>query len=74
MRPGLGSQWTWVGGSNAMFQPAVHETVGLPGDPGGRDGPAYWIDKSGNVWLFGGQQGTSANPEYLLNDLRKYTP
>jgi hypothetical protein len=70
-----GTQWTWVGGSNAVFQPAVYETVGLPGDPAGRDAAAYWIDKSGNVWLFGGEdQGTTANPGYTLSDLWKYTP
>jgi len=68
-------EWTWMGGSNAPFQPAVYETVGLPGDPGGRDSAASWIDKSGNVWLFGGQnQGTSGYPGYWLSDLWKYVP
>jgi hypothetical protein len=70
-----GSQWTWMDGSNAVFQPAVYETLGMPGDPGGRDGAAHWIDKSGNLWIFGGSdQGTTAQPGYLLSDLWLYTP
>ena len=68
-------EWTWMGGSNAVFQPAVYETQGLPGDPGGRDGAATWIDKSGNLWLFGGQDdGTTGHPGYILSDLWMYKP
>jgi len=70
-----GSEWTWIGGSNATFQPAVYEAMGMPGDPGGRDSAATWIDNSGNIWLFGGEdQGTTGHPGYLLSDLWKYTP
>src|SRR5262249_4211276 len=68
-------QWTWMGGFNTVFQPGVYDTVGKPGDPGGRDGAAIWIDSSGNVWLFGGEnQGTTAHPGYMLSDLWRHTP
>ncbi len=40
-------------------------------NPGGRKGCAKWIDKDGNIWLFGGM-GTSAIDDGLLNDLWKY--
>lgn len=70
-----GTEWTWIGGQNAVFQPAVYESVGLPGDPGGRASAATWIDSSGNVWLFGGSdQGTTGNPGYSLSDLWEYKP
>lgn len=40
--------------------------------PGGRNASAYWADKSGNFWLFGGE-GLDANlHEALLNDLWEY--
>ena len=68
-------EWTWMAGSNAVFQPAVYETLGMPGDPGCRNAAASWVDKSGNLWLFGGaDEGTSASPGYLLNDLWRYKP
>jgi len=70
-----GGEWTWMGGSNAVFQPAIYETMGAPGDPGGRASAACWIDKSGNLWLFGGSdQGTSGHPGYTLSDLWQYKP
>ncbi len=70
-----GSQWAWMGGSYNLFQSPVYESVGLPGDPGARDGAASWVDKSGNLWVFGGEDGgISSHPEYLLSDQWKYTP
>ena len=41
--------------------------------PGGRNSSASWTDKSGNLWLFGGQ-GLDANVnDSFLNDLWEYT-
>ena len=50
--------------------------------PGGRNSSAYWTDRNGNFWLFGGD-GLAANLGYsvyvsaneaLLNDLWMYSP
>ena len=51
------NQWAWMGGSTSTNQFASYGTMGLPAasnSPGSRSGPATWVDKSGNVWLFGG--------------------
>jgi N-acetylneuraminic acid mutarotase len=41
--------------------------------PGARRGAVTWLDSSGNVWLFGGQNESAGTFGYL-NDLWKYTP
>jgi len=45
-------------------------------DPGSRFEPAYWLDKSNQLWLFGGGGFDSAgtNGNGLLNDLWRYLP
>ncbi len=61
------SEWEWVGGSNASTPAAEYGTVGTPATgniPGGREGAANWLDTSGNLWLFGGNDSP--------NDLWKY--
>jgi N-acetylneuraminic acid mutarotase len=68
-------QWTWMGGSNAVYQPGIYESLGMPGDPGGRDSAASWTDNAGNLWIFGGSDfGRSVQPTYIFNNLWKYTP
>jgi len=70
-------QWTWVSGSNVANQNGVYSTT--PGiaattySPGARKGAVSWIDKGGNLWLFGGEgfDSSGATPGYL-NDLWKY--
>jgi hypothetical protein len=41
--------------------------------PGGRGYGVSWFDKSGNVWLFGGD-GYDSTGSGLLNDLWRYQP
>jgi hypothetical protein len=52
-------EWTWVAGSNTagQYQPPVYGTLGTPSDqntPGSRFQAVSWIDRSDNLWLFGG--------------------
>jgi len=66
-------EWTWMGGSESINQPASYGFEGVPStsnNPGGRDGALVWTDTSGNVWLFGGE---TAGQSVLLNDLWKYS-
>lgn len=68
--------WTWVSGSDLVNQAGVYGTMGTgaPGNvPGARDSGVSWIDKSGNLWLFGGTDTTGASPVYY-NDLWEYNP
>jgi N-acetylneuraminic acid mutarotase len=58
----------------------VYGTQGVPAAtnvPGSRDLAVSWIDRTGNLWLFGGG-GLAANPESvaagLLNDLWEFNP
>lgn len=60
--------WTWVNGPDVANQPAVPGTMGVPA-PGNVPGSGYnanWIDKQGNLWLFGNFSG--------LDDMWKYSP
>lgn len=75
------SEWTWMGGSSTAYydagQPGAYGTKGMAAStntPGGRYGPMYWTDASGNFWLFGGTGTDSANANGYLNDLWEYTP
>jgi hypothetical protein len=78
-----GGQWTWVKGPNSVGQPGIYGLQENPvvwphavDYPGGRWAPAYWIDKSNQLWLFGGEGYDSAgtNGNGLLNDLWRYLP
>ena len=71
-------QWTWVSGSSSQNATSVYGTQGVaaPGNvPGARENAASWIDKSGNLWLFGGQSfnATGGNTQ-RLNDLWEFSP
>ena len=69
-----GGQWTWIDGATLADQAGVYGTEGViaAGNlPGARDSGASWIDKQGDLWLFGGtnlQPGGGGN----LNDLWEY--
>lgn len=54
----VNSEWTWVSGSNLGRSLGTYGTQGVEAvgnAPPARDGAASWIDQSGNLWLFGGQ-------------------
>jgi N-acetylneuraminic acid mutarotase len=80
-------QWTWVGGSNILpipqfqtGQPGVYGTLGVaaPGNiPGGREKSVTWTDKTGELWLFGGEGYGTVNSftgNIYYNDLWKFDP
>jgi hypothetical protein len=76
----VGGGWTWMGGSSTVGNPygaaGVYGTLGTASStnvPGGRQNAVSWIDKSGNLWLFGGIGDTSQNYVYL-NDLWEFDP
>ncbi len=70
-------QWTWVGGSNLVNQPATYGTQGTgaaANTPGARNGGTSWTDASGNFWLFGGYFHDEATGEVSeFNDLWEYS-
>ncbi|WP_058189350.1 kelch repeat-containing protein [Terracidiphilus gabretensis] len=78
---GTTGEWTWMAGPNTIgpngAQPGVYGTLGTASAaniPGGRDAGVSWMDKAGNVWLFGGLGADANGTQGYLNDLWKYTP
>jgi len=72
-----GNNWTWVSGANTIDQTGVYGTLGTASPsnvPGARETAFSWIDRSGNLWLFGGSGSDSTGQFGLLNDLWRYTP
>jgi hypothetical protein len=78
-------QWAWMGGKSQLQSggtgwPGVYGTLGQPNPanmPGGRDSAVGWVDKSGNLWLFGGLgfvQIGSTETNGSLNDLWQFSP
>ena len=44
--------------------------------PGGRSNATHWVDKYGQLWLFGGEgyDSTSTTGNGYLNDMWRYLP
>ena len=69
-------KWTWMGGSNLGGQVGTFGTLGISSAtniPGARQGNATWVDKHGDLWLFGGSGYDSNGGQGHLNDLWKYS-
>jgi N-acetylneuraminic acid mutarotase len=73
-------EWTWMNGSNVVNQTGAYgslRTASSANVPGARTDGVTWIDKAGNLWLFGGQgydsTGTCTKSPCVLNDLWKYS-
>ncbi|MDQ5920054.1 MAG: hypothetical protein QG673_110 [Pseudomonadota bacterium] len=67
--------WTWISGSNTLNAHANYGVKGIAAStnvPGSRSGAINWVDKSGNLWLFGGNGFVDNSNHGLLNDLWKY--
>lgn len=66
------NQWTWMHGDSVVNYAGNYGTQGVSSPtnkPGSRDYGNAWLDKQGNMWLFG---GSGVNTDY--NDLWKYNP
>jgi len=80
------NEWTWMGGGgtftcqpNSVFcgLPGVYGTLGTPAAgniPGTRDSTSTWTDRSGDLWLFGGDGSDASGNLGVLNDLWKFDP
>ena len=70
-----GQYWTWVSGSDLADRPGIYGIKGesdLNNMPGARFNPISWLDRAGNLWLFGGF-GDDINGAWgSLNDLWKF--
>jgi N-acetylneuraminic acid mutarotase len=77
------NEWTWMNGSSVMacgldtcVGPGSYGTLGTPAPgnaPGGRRSAASWIDRSGNLWLFGGLYlDANTEEEEEFNDLWEF--
>jgi hypothetical protein len=69
--PSNANEWTWMSGANIANQQGTYGTLGIafPSNvPGARAQAVSWIDTSGNLWLFGGDEESG-----FLNDLWKYS-
>lgn len=78
-----GGDWIWVKGPSSVSQAGIYGIAPNPvvwpyvvNNPGSRYAPGYWIDKSNQFWMFGGEgfDSTSTNGNGLLNDLWRYLP
>src|SRR5579864_8632430 len=70
-----GTNWTWISGAATVSQPGVYGTRGTASPsntPGARGASAAWIDKNGNLLLFGGSGSDSTGTFGVLNDLWKF--
>ncbi|MBA3649332.1 MAG: T9SS type A sorting domain-containing protein [Chitinophagales bacterium] len=67
--------WTWVSGTNLINDVGTYGMKGVPDTanaPSSRFLADNWIDKEGNLWLFGGWHGSDGPNGQYLNDLWKY--
>jgi hypothetical protein len=69
------NMWTWIGGTITP-EFTVYGTQGIPSAsniPGKRTEAASWMDKNGDLWMFGGLREETTGSG-LSNDLWKYQP
>lgn len=69
------NQWAWISGESTMNQPGIYGIQGtstVATEPGARLDAVSFIDKDGNLWLFGGHGVDGAGLPGNLNDLWEY--
>jgi len=71
------NEWTWVWGADTVNQAPVHGTINVPAatnSPGARvECKSGWVDDNNNLWLFGGQDGATAQITInVRNDMWMY--
>jgi N-acetylneuraminic acid mutarotase len=76
-------EWTWMSGSSYIpagygwGPPGVYGKLGVAATTnvaGGREGAGRWLDKSGNVWIFGGWGYDSSTFFGQLDDMWEFNP
>jgi Galactose oxidase, central domain len=68
--------WTWVAGSSVANTKGSYGTKGVASAsnaPGARYLSSNWMDKQGNLWLFGGYGTDSVGDTATLSDLWKFS-
>jgi N-acetylneuraminic acid mutarotase len=75
------AKWTWMSGSRTVGpsggQTGVYGSLATPAAnnaPSGRSQAVSWIDRSGDLWLFGGKGFDAAGTRGYLNDLWEFNP
>jgi N-acetylneuraminic acid mutarotase len=69
------NQWTWINGGNTIENNGIYGEQGIAAvnnKPGARNAGVSWKDKSGGLWLFGGEGFAESGGYGYLNDLWKY--
>lgn len=69
------SEWTWISGSTTVNAVPSYGTMGVSAAtnvPGARQYASAWTDGSGNLWFFGGDEGTTTQSEF--NDVWEFSP
>ncbi len=64
------NMWTWMRGSNTIGSAGSYGAKGVASttnDPPARRSYTHWVDKAGNLWMFGGDDYAN-----IFNDLWKY--
>ena len=73
--PGAGT-WTWVKGSSAAYGSGFWGALGSINDsrvPSAREAAASWVDRNGDLWLFGGIGNDVSGAYGTLGDLWKFS-
>jgi len=69
--------WTWMAGNDTPNATGVYGKLGVPSSsntPGARAYSVSWVDKSGNLWLYGGAGYDASTKGRDLNDLWEFSP
>lgn len=71
--------WTWVSGPDTVPAYNTLKATAPSGNmPSARYAATTWTDKNGNLWLFGGDNGSVPNSyvsnPYFMNDLWEFNP
>ncbi len=70
-------EWTWVSGADTANQTGNYGTLGTASPanlPGCRLWASGWVDKLGNLWMFGGDDSLGVAHGGKFNDLWEYRP
>jgi gliding motility-associated-like protein len=69
------NEWSWQSGEKSTNVGRVYGTRGVANpqnNPGSRIGAAFWTDKQGNLWLFGGRGNDESSRDSYLSDLWRF--